>query len=169
MLGLLIGAGAAHALNRDGVAQDIYLKPGDRIYLPYNDRKQIYVVGEVRTPQAISFKTTDMSLTQALGRAGGLNPETSKGKAVYVIRGMDDTANLPATVYNLDARSPAAFALARPAAALTSSTDAAASRARAAMSSSSAARPPLMSGSSRSREKDTGIETCGAAAQPTSF
>ena len=100
------------ALNRDGAAQDIYLKPGDRIYLPYNDRKQVYVVGEVIRPQAIPFKTTDMTLTKALGTAGGLNPETSKGKAVYVIRGMDDTGQLPATVYNLDAQSPAAFALA---------------------------------------------------------
>src|SRR5689334_15859785 len=40
---------------------------------------------------------------------------------------------------------PAAFALARPAAAPTSSTDAAASLARAAMSSRSAARPPAIS------------------------
>ena len=100
------------ALNRDGVAADIYLKPGDRLYLPYNDRKQVYVVGEVIRPQAISFKTTDMTLTQALGRAGGLDPATSKGNGVYVIRGMDDAGQMPATVYHLDARSPAAFALA---------------------------------------------------------
>jgi polysaccharide export outer membrane protein len=99
-------------LNRHGAAQDIYLKPGDRVFLPFNDRKQIYVVGEVRDPQALTFKTSDMSLTQALGRAGGLNPETSKGKAVYVIRGMDEKNQMPATVYNLDARSPAAYALA---------------------------------------------------------
>jgi polysaccharide export outer membrane protein len=60
------------ALNRDGaVAQDIYLKAGDRIFMPYNDRKQIYVVGDVVNPQAITFKTTDVTLTQALGRAGG--------------------------------------------------------------------------------------------------
>jgi len=100
------------ALNRDGAAQDIYLKPGDRLFLPYNDRKEIYVVGEVREPQAIPFKTTDMSLTQALGRAGGLNGETSKGSAVYVIRGMDEKTQMPAGVFNLDARSPAAFAVA---------------------------------------------------------
>ena len=62
------------AINRDGVAQDIYLKPGDRVYLPYNDRNEVYVVGEARDPKAIPFKTSDMSLTQALGRAGGLNP-----------------------------------------------------------------------------------------------
>jgi polysaccharide export outer membrane protein len=99
------------AINRDGVAQDIYLKPGDRLFMPYNDRKEVYVVGEADQPQAIPFKTTDLTLTQALGRAGGLDPVTSKGSAVYVIRGMDDQGN-PATVYNLDATSPAAYALA---------------------------------------------------------
>ncbi|MCC8363593.1 polysaccharide biosynthesis/export family protein [Lysobacter sp. A6] len=99
------------AINRDGVAQDIYLKTGDRLFMPYNDRKEVYVVGEANEPQAIPFKTTDMSLTQALGRAGGLDPSTSKGSAVYVIRGMDDQGN-PASVYNLDATSPAAFAVA---------------------------------------------------------
>jgi polysaccharide biosynthesis/export protein len=110
--------GRDYTLNLDalnsarGVAPDIYLKPGDRLFLPYNDRKEAYVVGEVVRPLAITFKTTNLSLTQALGRAGGLNPTTSKGKAVYVIRGVEDLEHLPATVYQLDARSPAAFALA---------------------------------------------------------
>jgi len=103
------------ALNRDGnVAQDIYLKPGDRLFLPFNDRKEVYVIGEVVRPQALNFKTTDMSLTQALGRSGGLNPITSKGEAVYVIRGLEAMEQSPqssATVYHLDAASPVAFAL----------------------------------------------------------
>lgn len=100
------------ALNRDGkTASDIYLKGGDRVFLPYNDRKEAYVVGEVVRPMAINFKTTDLSLTQALGRAGGLNQTTAKGKSVYVIRGVEDMQNEPATVYQLDAASPAAFAI----------------------------------------------------------
>jgi len=104
------------ALNRDGnVAQDIFLKPGDRLFLPFNDRKEVYVIGEVVRPQALNFKTTDMSLTQALGRSGGLNPITSKGEAVYVIRGLEameqSTQASSATVYHLDAASPVAFAL----------------------------------------------------------
>ncbi|MEZ0469162.1 polysaccharide biosynthesis/export family protein [Luteimonas salinilitoris] len=101
------------ALNRNGnVAQQIYLKPGDHLFLPFNDRKEIYVIGEVLRPQAITFKTSDMTLTQALGRTGGLNPATSKGGAVYVIRGVEEMQNAPATVYHLDAKSPVAFALA---------------------------------------------------------
>lgn len=101
------------ALNRNGtVAPDIFLKPGDHLYLPFNDRKEAYVLGEVLRPQAITFKTTDMTLTQALGRAGGLNPVSSKGEAVYVIRGIETTQQTPARVYHLNAKSPVAFALA---------------------------------------------------------
>ncbi|HET6435059.1 MAG TPA: polysaccharide biosynthesis/export family protein [Xanthomonadaceae bacterium] len=103
------------ALNRNGSrVPEIYLKPGDRLYLPFNDRKEVYVVGEVSRPTAINFKTTDITLTQALGRAGGLDPTTSKGSAVYVIRGSEG-ANMqqqPATVFHLNAKSPVAFALA---------------------------------------------------------
>lgn len=101
------------ALNRNkGMAQDIYLKPGDRLFLPYNDRHEAYVIGEVNRPAALTFKTTDLTLTQALGRAGGLNPTTSKGKAIYVIRGVENLQNAKGTVYQLDARSPVAFVLA---------------------------------------------------------
>ncbi|SEN21493.1 polysaccharide export outer membrane protein [Luteibacter sp. UNCMF331Sha3.1] len=92
-------------------AQDIYLKGGDSIYLPYNDRHEAYVLGEVLRPQAIAFKTSDLSLTQVLGRAGGLNQTSAKGKAVYVIRGVENMEKAPATIYQLDNTSPSAFAV----------------------------------------------------------
>jgi polysaccharide export outer membrane protein len=91
---------------------DIWLKAGDRIFLPYNDRKEVYVLGEVNKPMAIPFKTSALTLTQSLGRAGGLAQITSKGRAVYVIRGVEDMEKEPATIYQLNASSPAAFALA---------------------------------------------------------
>lgn len=101
-------------LNAEGAntAQGIYLKPGDRLFLPYNDNHEIYVMGEVIRPQAIIFKTSDLTLTQVIGRAGGLNPVTANGKAVYVIRGVANLQREAATVFHLNARSPAAFALA---------------------------------------------------------
>jgi polysaccharide biosynthesis/export protein len=91
---------------------DIYVKAGDRLYLPYNDRKNAYVLGEVVQPRSVPFKSGDLTLTQTLGAAGGLNPSTSKGKAVYVIRGIHRGAGTPATIYHLDARSPSAYLLA---------------------------------------------------------
>lgn len=112
--------GKNHRIDLDAMTQrgnavpNIYLKPGDRLYLPFNDRQEVYVLGEVLRPQAITFKTSDMSLTQALGKAGGLNPVTSNSDAVYVIRGvdLDHMDKKPATVFQLDASEPAAFALA---------------------------------------------------------
>lgn len=98
--------------NGSSAGQEIYLKSGDRLFLPYNDNKEIYVMGEVVRPQALNFKTSNPNLTQVLGRAGGLNPITSDGKAVYVIRGVKDLKEKPATVFHLNAHSPAAFALA---------------------------------------------------------
>lgn len=109
--------GKVYPLDLDALGRDdatvpaIRLQSGDVLNLPYNDRKQVYVLGEVLRPQAITFKTTDMSLTQALGRTGGLNPVTSKGEAVYVIRGLDERTQTAARIYHLDAKSPAAFAL----------------------------------------------------------
>ena len=112
--------GKSHRIDMDALSShgsaipNIYLKPGDRLYMPFNDRKEAYVMGEVLRPQAISFKTSDLTLTQVLGRVGGLNPVTAKSEAVYVIRGvdLDNMERKPATVYQLDASTPAAYALA---------------------------------------------------------
>ena len=93
-------------------ADQVWLHAGDQIYLGYNDRQQAYVMGEVVRPMAVPFKTDNLSLTQVLGQAGGLSQVTAKGKSVYVIRGVADMEKAPATIFQLDASSPAAFALA---------------------------------------------------------
>lgn len=111
-------------LTRDGVTHTldlnldqqagatVYLKDGDQIYVPFLDEKEVFVVGEVNQPGAFSFKTGSISLSQALGRARGLDQITSQGNAVYVIRGADDPLQAPSAVYQLEAKSPSAFAVA---------------------------------------------------------
>jgi polysaccharide export outer membrane protein len=95
------------------LARKIYLRPGDRVFVPFNFNQEVYVMGEVLRPQALRFNTSHLTLTQALGQAGGLNEVTSKGM-VYVVRGAlhKQDSNQRPTVYELDAKSPAAFALA---------------------------------------------------------
>lgn len=101
------------ALNTTGSQlHNVFLKDGDQLYLPYNDRKKIYVMGEVLAPQAIRFKTKHMSLADVVGSVGGLNQTTSNGNALYVIRGAENIETEPAKVYQLDAESPVAFAIA---------------------------------------------------------
>ncbi|WP_028928244.1 polysaccharide biosynthesis/export family protein [Pseudoxanthomonas suwonensis] len=109
-------------LTRDGVtytldlsrpeAGSLLLKADDHVYIPFLDAKEVFVVGEVNLPGAQNFKTGSISLSQALGRARGLSQATSNGNAVYVIRGSSDLQAKPSVVYQLEARSPAAFAVA---------------------------------------------------------
>ena len=69
-------------------------------------------MGEVLTPQALKFKTKRMNLADVIGTVGGLNQTTSNGNALYVIRGAADLENESAKVFQLDAKSPTAFAIA---------------------------------------------------------
>lgn len=50
---------------------------------------------------------------EAIGTAGGIAQETADGEALYVIRGAEDMAKEPAKVFQLNAKSPTAFALAK--------------------------------------------------------
>ncbi|ASR44925.1 capsular biosynthesis protein [Xanthomonas citri pv. mangiferaeindicae] len=111
-------------LTRDGISytidldrqsgEAIYLKPEDHLYIPFLDDKEVFVVGEVMQPGAQNFRTGTISLSQALGRARGLMQTTSNGNAVYVIRGARglEADTPPSVVYQLEAKSPAAFAVA---------------------------------------------------------
>src|SRR5690606_36803896 len=60
------------------------------------------------------FRTGSVRLSEALGRSRGLDQATSSGNAVYVIRGaqLDSLENPPSVVYQLEAKNPAAFAVA---------------------------------------------------------
>lgn len=102
------------ALNRkNSKLHTLYLKDGDQLHLPYNDQKKVYVLGEVTAARALIFKGSNMNLTDALGTVGGLRQETSSGKEVYVIRGVENLADEPVKVYQIDIKSPSAFALAQ--------------------------------------------------------
>ena len=99
-------------MGRTGGNTNIFLKADDQIHVPYLDRKEVFVVGEVNQPGAMSFRTGQISLSQALGRARGLIQTTSNGNAIYVIRGSSDLQTAPSQVFHLQAKSPAAFAIA---------------------------------------------------------
>jgi len=105
--------GVTYTLDLDQQARDaIYLRGGDHLYIPFLDAKEVFVVGEVTLPGAQSFRTSSISLSQAIGRARGLAQASANGNAIYVIRGSRDLETAPSVVYQLEAKSPAAFAVA---------------------------------------------------------
>lgn len=109
-------------LIRDGVtytidlnrppASPIYLKNADQIFIPYLEEKEVFVVGEVNMPGALSFRSSTITLNQALGRVRGVNQTSANGDAIYVIRGAHDLRLTPAAIYQLEAKSPSAYAVA---------------------------------------------------------
>lgn len=112
--------GVRYVLNMDRLAQKgkglakIFLKPDDALYLPYNDRRKVYVLGEVTSQKALPFKTDGISLAEAIASVGGLRQETSRARSVYVIRGVDvpgSAVGPQTTVYQMNANSSVALAM----------------------------------------------------------
>lgn len=84
----------------------LILKDGDVVRVPTKGELQVYVLGEVEKPQALSLANGKLSLAQAIAQVGGLDKLSSKGKGVYVAR-LHDSASVE--LYHLDARNPLAL------------------------------------------------------------
>ncbi|MDX2039787.1 MAG: polysaccharide biosynthesis/export family protein [Acidobacteriota bacterium] len=76
---------------------NVYIQPGDIVSVPEAD--QIYVTGAVNRPGAYGL-TTKITLTQAIGLAGGINMEGAKGR-VRLVRQDPNSDKRTETVYNL--------------------------------------------------------------------
>lgn len=103
-------------LTRQGVNPNrILLAGGDLLRVRNQVESQVFIMGEVWTPRTMPLHDGRLSLTEALGEAGGPNPWTAAPSQIYVVRklpvdlGGEDA--LP-EIYHLDAGSPAAFVLA---------------------------------------------------------
>lgn len=94
-----------------GPAGGILLANGDAVRVFARADSKVFVLGEVTRPLTLALRDGRMTLGEALGEAGGLNPLTSDARQVYVVRGAAGDTAQP-QVFHLDARSPAAFVLA---------------------------------------------------------
>jgi polysaccharide export outer membrane protein len=98
------------ALVRQGInPSSIVLVNGDVVRVRSRDENKIFVLGEVTTPRALPMVNGRLTLATALGEAGGLSQLSAAGRQVYVVRNASAKEPL---VFNLDARSPVAMALA---------------------------------------------------------
>ncbi len=98
----------------------ILLAPGDLVRVASRDDTKVYVMGEVTRPMALPLRNGRLTLNEALGESGGINVASGDPRQIYVVRsrsgegsGSGATADATAPkIYHLDARSPAAYALA---------------------------------------------------------
>ncbi|OGT05204.1 MAG: hypothetical protein A2143_09045 [Gallionellales bacterium RBG_16_57_15] len=87
----------------------IMLSNGDMLRVSSLDESKVFVIGEVVKPTTLTLRHGRLSLNEALGEAGGVNPQTANANQVYVIRNANDEQPI---IYHLDAHSPVMFALA---------------------------------------------------------
>ncbi|WP_240162503.1 polysaccharide biosynthesis/export family protein [Glaciimonas sp. PAMC28666] len=87
----------------------ILLKNGDVVRVIAREESKVFVLGEVTRPTTLTLRNGRLTLNEALGDAGGLNQLSAEGRQVYVVR---NAADMHPIIYNLDARSPVALALA---------------------------------------------------------
>jgi polysaccharide export outer membrane protein len=84
------------------------LRNGDVVRVLSREESKVFISGEVTAPRSLPMRNGRLSLNEALGEAGGINPVTGDAKKVYVIR-----RNIQeSVVYQLDANVPDALALA---------------------------------------------------------
>lgn len=87
----------------------IMLRSGDIVRVEQREDSKVFVTGEVVRPSSLLMRNGRMSLNEALGDAGGVNPNSANAEQIFVIR---KTKEDKPKVYHLDGGSPAALAVA---------------------------------------------------------
>jgi len=87
----------------------IPLKNGDMITVRGRDESKVTVMGEVAQQAAIQMRNGQLSLQDALSEVGGVNLSNANPRQIYVIR---NEAKGGQSIFHLDAKTPAAVALA---------------------------------------------------------
>ena len=75
------------AILREGAAeQNIWLEPGDTVFVPNVAEREAYILGAVQNPGAVSLATKSMTLLQAISEAGGPLTPQAQMSDVRIIR-----------------------------------------------------------------------------------
>jgi polysaccharide export outer membrane protein len=107
-------AGTTYRINIPEMVQkgvnpaSIMLENGDVVRVLSRDESKVFVSGEVNIPRALTMHNGRLTLNEALGESGGINPLSGDSGQVYVVR---KSATEP-VVYRLDAKAPGALAMA---------------------------------------------------------
>lgn len=88
--------------------ENVLLKNGDRVTVPDDKSRKIFVMGEVLGTRSYVMRRGKMSLTEVLMDAGGINQSTSAPSRIYVLRADQDGSPL---IYQLHAGQPEGFVL----------------------------------------------------------
>lgn len=92
-----------YAMMRQGdMTQNRLLHDGDLLHVPTLENQNVIVMGQVSRPGAIALGNERITLTDALGRAGGVNESRAEPSGIFVVRGKPPGDEKIATIYQLD-------------------------------------------------------------------
>lgn len=99
-------------MHNGDASQNHLLGPDDIVFVPGNDQMRIHVFGETTKQASFQIPEGGLTLTDALGRADGINQSMADARGVFVIRNAPNpTSGKLATVYQLNLKDASAFAL----------------------------------------------------------
>ncbi len=89
-------------MRQGDMTQNRLLRDGDLLHVPTMENQNVVVLGQVSRPGAIALGNERITLTDALGRAGGVNENRAQPSGIFVVRGNPPGSEKIATVYQLD-------------------------------------------------------------------
>jgi polysaccharide export outer membrane protein len=87
----------------------ILLSNGDLVRVLSREESKVFVLGEVLRPITQTLRDGRLTLNEALGESGGVNPTSGDPRQIFVVRAANTAQP---EIYHLDASSPIAYALA---------------------------------------------------------
>jgi len=70
-------------------SQNLTIKHGDIVNVLDRSQQKVFVMGEVRNPNAVEIFNGHLTLAAALGEVGGVNQLSADPSGIYVVRGTD--------------------------------------------------------------------------------
>jgi polysaccharide export outer membrane protein len=87
---------------------NVMLADGDVVRVHSRDESKVFVSGEVMSPRALTMHDGRLTLNEALGETGGINPLSGDTRQIYVVRKTPERTR----VFQLDARDTGSLAMA---------------------------------------------------------
>ena len=84
--GKIIAVDLYRLLQQGDFTQNVWLKPGDTIYIPDKSEQVVFVMGDVGRPGAVPMNNGHLTLLEAFSGAGSLNHVGTDWKKVSIIR-----------------------------------------------------------------------------------
>ncbi|AUJ68890.1 MULTISPECIES: polysaccharide export protein [Pseudoalteromonas] len=95
------------------ISQNRLLRHGDIVHVSRNDKRNVYVLGDVIKAGKVDVNRYGLSLAEALTDVGGFNERTADANGVFVLRKRDlQKDGVLADVYQLHAKNVASLVLA---------------------------------------------------------